>query len=157
VIYGVKKGGGVGRGCGHGKGRSSGGGNGSGEKFISLDSEVESAGNNEICSMEEGQIYDFDERNLSDQNVSCDIKASRDSIVEEYDNFRVTCGSKQAIRGSSCKLSEDDSMDAALIAHNGVGVSLGKACEVHVLRREVGEEGKFPVKPLVVVEPISYN
>jgi hypothetical protein len=90
VIYGVKKGGGVDRGCGHGKGRSSGGGNGSGEKFISLDSEVESAGNNEICSMEEGQIYDFDERNLSDQNVSCDIKAGCDSIVEEYDNFRMT-------------------------------------------------------------------
>lgn len=66
------------------------------------------AGNNESCSMEEGQIYDFDERNLSDQNVSSDIKASCDSIVEEYGNFRVNCGSKQAIWGSSCKLSEDE-------------------------------------------------
>lgn len=98
------------------------------------------AGNNESCFMEEGQIYDFDERNLSDQNVSSDIKASCDSIVEEYGNFRVNCGSKQAIWGSSCKLSEDDSMDAALIAQNGAGVSLGKACEVHALRREVGED-----------------
>lgn len=146
-----KKGQFSGRGCGHGNGGNSGGGSGSDEKFISRDSKMENgAGNNESCSMEEGQIYDFDERNLSGQNVSGDIKASRDSIVEVYGNFRVNCGSKQAIRGSSCKLYEDDSMDAALIAQNGAGVSLGKACEVHTLSREVGEEGKFQVKPAIV-------
>lgn len=42
------------------------------------------AGNNESCSVEEGQISDFIERNISNHGVSGDIKASCDSIVEEY-------------------------------------------------------------------------
>jgi hypothetical protein len=45
------------------------------------------AGNNESCSVEEGQISDFDKRNVSNHGVSGDIKASCDSIVEEYAKF----------------------------------------------------------------------
>jgi len=71
------------------------------------------AGNNESCSVEEGQISDFDKRNISNHGVSGDIKASCDSIVEEYAKFYGELALNKLFRGSSCKLSEDDSMDCS--------------------------------------------